>query len=86
VVTTSGKVIPVSGLPAPGARRAFGGVPGPVDALAERLNSELVGGHDDATREQISIATEIGRRDIRLLVILTSIGTLAIGLARIYLS
>jgi hypothetical protein len=86
VVTTAGKWIPVSGLPAPGVRRVFEGVRGPVDALAERLNSQLVGGHDDATRQQVSIMTEEGRRDIRLLVILTSIGTVATGLARIFLS
>jgi hypothetical protein len=50
------------------------------------LNRELIGGHDDATRQKISIATEEGRRDIRVLVILTSIGTVATGLARMYLS
>jgi hypothetical protein len=86
VVTTTGKWIPVSGLPAPGVRRVFEGARGPVDLLAERLNRELVGGHDDTTHQQISIATEEGRRDIRLLAALASIGTVATGLARIYLS
>jgi hypothetical protein len=86
VVTATGRWIPVSGLPAPGLRRVLKGAPGPVDALAERLNRELIGGHDDATRQKISIATEEGRRDIRVLVILTSIGTVATGLARMYLS
>jgi Bacterial PH domain len=86
VIPTTGKWIPVTALPAPGVRRVFSGARGPVDNLAERLNDALDSDHNNATRRQISIATEEGRRDIRTLAAMTTIGTLAIGIARIHLS
>ena len=84
VIRTDGSVLPVLAMPAPGVRRVFRGEPGPVDALAARLNRHLAEvAADGATPEPVSIDSAAGRRDIRVVAVLAAAGGVAIGVARL---
>ena len=84
VVRTNGSVLPVLAMPAPGVRRVFRGEPGPVDALAARLNRRLAEVSGDGTQaEPVSVESPAGRRDIRVLAALAAAAGLVIGIARL---
>lgn len=78
-----GSSVTVSALPANGLRRIVSGTPGRVDRLAMALNAHLVSAAPPGTDPpRVSVETPEGRRDLRVLGVLATVGVAVTALLR----
>lgn len=83
VCRSDGSTVVVAALPASGLRRIISSTPGRVDRLAIQLNAYMANSLRPGTAPaQVSIGTSEGRRDLRVMAALATLGVVATAVLR----